>query len=166
MRTHDILSIVGGLLIAAIFLVLAIRSLRSGECGPHEGPPEIRGTRAIRPWLYWMFLTGYGSAAAMGVSMALVFAAGSLALPALVAFALFFGLTFVIMAIAVCVYVRFGFSSGRAVMVYRGVYIYDRELDPKSFWMAQFTNIVVTILCAAFGVGAWAIGIWFLGSQS
>jgi len=161
MGAHDIFSVVGGLVIAALFSVLAIRSLRSGEIGARTIPLEIRAARATRPWLYWTFIACTGSLAAMGASGALIFVPNhAVGIKAAVAFALFAGLSLMIFAVVYGVYAQYGFSSGRAVMVAKGVSTFDRSLEPRGYWTAQIINVSVTLFLGAMGLGAWIFVGW------
>jgi len=161
MRAHDIFSVVVGLVIAALCSVLAIRSLRSGEIGARTVPLEIRAVRATRPGLYWMFLTCIGSLAAMGVSGALIFVPNySVGVSAAIVFALFSGLCLMIFAMVYGVYAKYGFSSGKAVMVAKGVATFDRSLEPVGYWIAQIINVMVTLVFGALGLGAWTFVGW------
>jgi hypothetical protein len=161
MRAHDIFSVVFGLAMAVLCSVLAIRSLRSGEIGARTVPLEIRAVRATRPGLYWMFLTGVGSLAAMGVSGALIFVSNpAVGVSAAVAFALFFGLGLTILAMAYGVYAKYGFSSGKAVVVSKGVSTFDRRLEPVWYWIAQIINVAVTLVLGALRLGAWIFVAW------
>jgi hypothetical protein len=58
------------------------------------------------------------------------------------------------------VYAKYGFSSGKAVMVSRGVSTYDRSLEPGWYWITQIINVVVTFLLGAMGLGAWTFVGW------
>jgi hypothetical protein len=161
MGAHDIFSVVLGLVIAGFCSVHAILSLRSGECGARIVPIEIRAVRATRPWLYWMFLTLLGSCAAMGLSLALIFVPSySIGVSAAVAFALFLGLVLIILATICGVYATYGFRSGKAVVVAKGVSIHDRSLAPVGYWIAQIINVVVTLFFGAMGLGAWIFVGW------
>jgi hypothetical protein len=158
MKAHDIFNALFGLVIAAIFLVIAFRCLRSGKSGPQIDLPDVSANRATNPKLFWMFLAAYGTVAAMGLSFSL-FSFTNTTLPVIGA-TLFFGASFAIRAAATGFYTIYGFQTDKALLVYRGVSIYDRDQSPKWFWATQIQNIVMTAFFGVIGIGAMVFAIW------
>jgi hypothetical protein len=158
MTAHDIFGAVFGVVIATIFLVIAINCVRSGKSGPTINLPEISANRASSPKLYWMFQAAYGAIAAMGLSLTILFCTN--AVLAAISAALFFGVGLAIMGAATCFYTFYGFRSGKALLIYQGVSIFDRDQSPRWYWATQIQNIVVTGFFGAAGLGAITFAIW------
>lgn len=159
MTAHDIWGAFVGIFIATISAAIAFRCLRSGKSGPRMELPDISGDRETKPKLYWMFQVLYGTIAAMGLSTAILFWTYSSL--AVISAMLFFGTSLTIVATATGIYALYGFRSGKALLVYQGVSIFDRDRSPKLYWITQIQNIVMAGFFGAVGVGVTLLAIWF-----
>jgi hypothetical protein len=143
----------------------AVRGLRCGQIGSRK----LCVTRGENPVLFWTYIVMYGAMAVTLGAFGLFVVVGALGvlseLSVIALFVAIFCLGIGLAAIAGLrgYYVVAGFHSGTAVLIERtSVRISARAKHPVWYWFTQVSNIVVTAVLGAFGLGAIIGAFWLV----